>query len=67
MTAHMGSGRTALVSGCIAFIVATTVVRLLAPDRDGPSAMTIGGLTGGAVALSVWLKATHAGQDGTAA
>lgn len=49
----MSSGLRALVSGCIAFIVATTTILLF--NRNHIDAMTIGGLTGGAVALSVWI------------
>lgn len=52
----MGSGARALVSGFIAFVVTTAAVTLLDDERDGIDAMTIGGLMGGAVALSVWLS-----------
>ena len=52
----MDSGARALVSGFIAFVVATGAVILLDDERDGIGAMTIGGLTGGAVALSGWLS-----------
>lgn len=52
----MGSGSKAVVSGCLAFIVATaTVVAISGGRDDSGSAVTIGGMTGGAVALAVWL------------
>ena len=55
----MDRGARALVSGFIAFVVATATVIVLNDERDGIDAMTIGGLTGGAVALSVWLSTSH--------
>lgn len=51
----MNKGIRALLSGFLAFIVATGAVRLFDSDRTNTDAMTIGGLTGGAVALSVWI------------
>lgn len=58
----MDTGARALLSGCIAFLVATSAVRLLVGDRTRIDAMTIGGLTGGAVALSVWIDARRDAQ-----
>ena len=52
----MDSGARALVSGFIAFVVATAAVIVLDGERDGIDAVTVGGLTGGAVALGVWLS-----------
>ncbi len=53
----MDSGVKALVTGCVAFIVVTSVAFLLNEDRSRIDALTIGGLTGGAIALSVWIAA----------
>ena len=55
----MDSGARALVSGFIAFVVTAAAVTLLDGERDGLNVMTIGGLTGGAVALGVWLSTSH--------
>lgn len=55
----MDSGLKAFLSGFIAFVVATTTVITFDDERDSINAMTIGGLTGGAVALSVWLSANR--------
>lgn len=52
----MDDGLRALLSGLIAFVVATATVLLV--GRDSLQATTIGGLTGGGVALGVWLSAT---------
>ena len=53
----MNGGFKALLSGLIACIVATTTVVLVRGQRDSAvDAVTIGGLTGGAVAVSVWLS-----------
>lgn len=53
----MDSGVKALLSGCAAFIVVTSGSLLLDADRSRIDALTFGGLTGGAVALSVWIIA----------
>lgn len=59
----MNSGVKALVTGCVAFIVVTSVSLLLDGDRSRLGALTIGGLTGGAVALGMrvaaWRNATQ--------
>lgn len=53
----MEIGSKAFTSGCLAFVVATvTVVALGDGGDDTVDAVTIGGMTGGAVALSVWLS-----------
>lgn len=65
----MEHGMKALLSGFLAFVVATIAFGLF--DRDGNriDAMTIGGLTGGAVAFSVWITTrwNAAERDGTTA
>lgn len=55
----MNPGAKALLSGFVAFVVATATTLLVRGERT-PSiqTLTIGGLTGGAVALSVWLSAS---------
>lgn len=50
----MATGSMSLLSGFVAFLVTTTTVLVFATDRDFVDAMTVGGLTGGAVALGVW-------------
>lgn len=53
----MGAGSRALASGFVAFVVATAVTAV-ATGGDRASrldAVTVGGLTGGAVALVVWV------------
>lgn len=51
----MDRGVKALVSGCLAFIVVTTVSQLLDGEGDRIDALAIGGVTGGAVALGIWI------------
>jgi len=59
----MNGAFKALLSGFVAFLVATTTVVLVRGERDGAiDAVTIGGLTGGAVALSVWLSEQPTGR-----
>lgn len=61
------SSFTALLSGFVAFVVATATVVLVLGEQDcAMDAMTIGGLIGGAVALSVWLSADHRRPGGDA-
>ena len=55
----MDRGARSLVSGFITFVVVTAAVILFDDERDGIDAMTIGGLTGGAVALNVWISTNH--------
>lgn len=60
----MGPGSRAFTSGCLAFLVATATVVAVGGGQDDPvDALTIGGLTGGAVALSVWLTGRREGTD----
>lgn len=53
----MDAGARAVSSGCLAFIAAALAVYLINRDGYRLDVMTIGGLTGGAVALSAWMFA----------
>lgn len=59
----MDSGVRALGSGCIAFIVATIAILLFNSDRNCIDVLTIGDLTGGIVALNVWITTEHRKSD----
>lgn len=51
----MGPGSKAFASGCLTFVVATSIVIAISDGGEDPlDAVTIGGLTGGAVAFPVW-------------
>ncbi len=51
----MDDGLNAILSGFLAFVVATIAVTLCDTGRSRIDVLTIGGVTGGAVALAVWL------------
>ena len=62
----MADGLNAILSGFLAFVVATTAVTLCDTGRSRIDVLTIGGLTGGVVSLGVWLagrrRSRHTGQ-----
>lgn len=55
----MDAGVRALLSGTVAFVVATAAALVADPDRDLLAASTLGGTVGGSVALTTFLVASR--------